>query len=244
MQDNRKVMSLNVDTSRFSSSTDPNAPPSRAQDRTTMKKVSGVLGHGVTVVLERLGMYLWGFRPKVMAPLVAELGPARALGWFFWNIALYQRTLSEFGPVRTHLVCTTISLLNGCQYGSHGHAYALELAYLREHGRLFPLTQQAIGLLRGLPPGIIRHRMVSAARSAGLHADVRWLERAANLTLAEDRRPTDRQDVRISHLVCMFGMLNSIGMAHHTEPDDAAPSALNKDAALQARYVSLRAAVR
>jgi hypothetical protein len=206
--------------------------------------VSGALRRGVTVALERLGMYMWGFRPGVMAPLVIELGPPRALGWFFWNIPRYQRTLSEFGPVRTHLICTTISLLNGCRYGSDGHAYALELAYLREHGRPFSMTRHAIGLLRGLPPGIIRHRMVSAARSAGLHADVRWLERAANLTLAEDRRPTDRQDVRISHLVRMFGMLNSIGIAHHTEPDDAAPSALNKDAVLKARWVSLRAASR
>ncbi|MBO0872930.1 MAG: hypothetical protein J2P19_06015 [Pseudonocardia sp.] len=202
---------------------------------------SGALRRGVTAVLEHFGMYMWGFPPRMMASVVAELGPARALGWFLWNIPRYQRTLSEFGPVRTHLICTTISLLNGCRYCGHGHAYALELAYLREHGRPFPLSLRAIQLLRGLPPGVIRHRMVSAARCAALHADVRWVERAANLTLAEDRRPTDREDVRISHLVRMFGMLSSIGIAHNTEPDDAALSPLNKDVVLKARYAQVRA---
>jgi hypothetical protein len=203
---------------------------------------SGALRRGVTAVLEHLGMYMWGFPPRMMAPVVLEFGPARALGWFLWHMPRYLRTLGAFGPVRTHLICTTISLLNGCRYCSHGHAYALELAYLREYGRLFPLSRDTIEMLRGLPPGIIRHRMVGAARGAGLHADVRWLERAANLTLAEDRRPTDRDDVRICHLVRMFGMLNSIGIAHDTEPDDAALSPLNKDAVLKARYARLRAA--
>ena len=203
---------------------------------------SGGLRRGVTAVLEHLGRYMWGFPPRMMAPVVAELGPSRALGWFVWNMPRYLRTLGAFGPVRTHLICTTISLLNGCRYCSHGHAYALELAYLREHDRLFPLSRQTIQQLRGLPPGLIRHRMVSAARCAGLHADVRWVERAANLTLAEDRRPTDREDVRISHLVRMFGMLNSIGIAYDTEPDDAALSPLNKDLVLKARYAQLRTA--
>ncbi|WP_156993855.1 hypothetical protein [Pseudonocardia acaciae] len=204
---------------------------------------SGALRRGITAVLERVCAYLWGFPPRLMGPIAAQLGSLRALGWFVWNMPRYQRTLKVFGPVRTHLLCTTISLINGCRYCSHGHAYAFELAYLREYGRLFPLSEQAIDLLRGLSPGVVRRRMVGIVQSAGLHGEVRWLERAAILTTADDPRPTDRDDVRIVHLVRMFRVLNSAGMASKTEPDGDAHSPLNKDIALKLRYARLRDAV-
>ncbi|MBO0851333.1 MAG: hypothetical protein J2P20_17865, partial [Pseudonocardia sp.] len=81
------------------------------------------------------------------------------------------------------------------------------------------------------------------AQAAGLHTEVRSLERAIELTVAEDRRATDDDDMRIAHLVRMFGVLNSVGISDHTEPDQA-HSRLNKDSALKARYAHLRAAVR
>jgi alkylhydroperoxidase family enzyme len=202
---------------------------------------SSALKRVVTVVLERLGMHLWGFPPRLMAPIVVQLGPLRALAWFAWNMPRYERTLKEFGAVRTHLICTAISLVNGCRYCGYGHGYALQLAYLREHHRLFPLSEHTMGLLRGLPPGVIRHRMAGAAQRAGLHSEVRWVERAIALTLADDRRPTDDDDVRISHLVRMFGVLNSVGISDDTEPDQA-HTPLNKDRALKQRYARLRAA--
>ena len=202
--------------------------------------VSNALERVVTVVLQRLGMHLWGFPPRLMAPIVVQLGPLRALGWFIWNMPRYQRTLKAFGPIRTHLICTTISLVNGCRYCGFGHGYALELAYLREHGRLFPLGKHSMVMLRGLSPGLIRHRMADAARRAGLHSEVRWLERAIELTVAEDRRPTDDDDVRICHLVRMFGVLNSVGISDDTEPDEA-HSPLNKDRALKVRHARLQA---
>ncbi|WP_156993241.1 hypothetical protein [Pseudonocardia acaciae] len=192
-------------------------------------------------MLERLGMHLWGFPPRLMAPIVGELGPVRALAWFAWNMPRYQRSLAALGPVRTHLICTTISLVNGCRYCSYGHAYALELAYLHEHGRLFPISKHRILLLRGQSPGTIRHHMVTAVQNAGLYAEARWLARAIELTVADDRRPTDPDDTRISHLVTMFGVLNSVGIAHQTEPDQA-HSPFNKDRALKLRHSTLRAA--
>lgn len=205
--------------------------------------MSGTLKRGVTVVLERLGTHLWGFPPRLMAPTVAQLGPLRALAWFIWHMPRYERTLRAFGPIRTHLICTAVSLVNGCRYCAYGHGYALELAYLRERGRLFPLGAHAMVLLRGLPPGLMRHRMVGAAQRAGLHSEVRWLERAFELTLAEDRRPTEEDDIRIAHLVRMFGLLNSVGISSDTEPDQA-HSPLNKDRALKLRHSGLRTAVR
>ncbi|MGH3568827.1 MAG: hypothetical protein ACRDRH_22935 [Pseudonocardia sp.] len=205
--------------------------------------VRSALGHGVTAMLEGAGNRLWGFPPRLMAPIVGQLGPLRALWWFVWNMPRYERTLKSFGGVRTHLLCVTISLINGCPYCTFGHAYALELAYLRDHGRLFPLGEHAIGSLLGLTPAMIRHRLVTAMKLAGLHVEVRWLDRTIMLALAEDQRPTDRDDVRIAHLVRMFGVLNSVGIASRPAPDEA-HDPLNKDSDLKLRYANLRAAAR
>ncbi|WP_028923901.1 hypothetical protein [Pseudonocardia acaciae] len=200
---------------------------------------SSALKRGATVVLERLGMYLWGFRPRLMAAIVIQLGPVRALVWFVVHMPRYQRTLKLYGPVRTHLLCTVISLVNGCRYCTYGHARALELSYLRTHRRLFPLSEHTIGQLRGKQPGLIRYSMVSAAQSAGLYSEVPWMDRAIELTLADDRRPTEYNDVRISRLVDMMSLLNSVGIASNAEPDEA-HSPLNKDRALNRRYDRLR----
>jgi hypothetical protein len=202
---------------------------------------ASALERGVTVLLERIGTCLWGFSPRMITPVVARLGPIRALAWFISNLPRYQRTLTAIGPIRLHLLCTAISLVNGCLYCTHGQAYALELAYLREKGRLFPLDAHAIGLLCGMPPGLIRHRMVTALEQAGLPAEIRWLERAIALAIAEDPSPTDDDDVRISHLVRMLAMLTSIGVDDSGTEADQALSPLNKDKALKERYAQMRA---
>lgn len=202
---------------------------------------SRALKRGAETVLEGILKRRWGFPPRLMAPIVHELGPLRALCWMGWHLPRYERTLRVFGSVRTHLLCAAISVVNGCPYCTYGHAYALELAYLREHRGLFPLSEQAFDRLRGLSPAVIRHRLVEATRRAGLHNDVRWLDRAITLTLAERPSPTDEDDVRIVHLVRMFRTLNSVGIASAVVPDQA-HSPLNKDSGLKMRYAGLRTA--
>jgi hypothetical protein len=202
---------------------------------------SAALERRATAVLEGIGKRLWGFPPRLMGPIVVQLGPIRALWWFVSNMPRYERTLKMFGGIRTHLLCLAISLINGCSYCTFGHAYALELVYLRDHGRLFPLDEHAIGALRGLPPAALRYRLVNAVLEAGLHADVPWLDRAIVLALGEDRRPTDRDDVRVAHLVRMFAVLNEVGVTSRIAPDEA-HDPLNKDSAFKQRYAGLRAA--
>ncbi|MGI9004478.1 MAG: hypothetical protein ACR2GH_22980 [Pseudonocardia sp.] len=203
--------------------------------------VSSALRRAATAVLEGVGKRLWGFPPHLMAPVVTQLGPLRALGWFAWNMPRYERTLKIFGGVRTHLLCILVSLINGCQYCTFGHSYALELTYLRDHDRLFPLGEHAIGMLRGQQPAMIRYRLVEAMKLAELHDELWWLERTVALALTDDRRPTEPNDVRIAHLVRMFGVLNSVGVASKTAPDEA-HDPLNKDSAFKQRYAGLRAA--
>jgi hypothetical protein len=194
----------------------------------------------VVGLLEALGEHRWGYPPKMMAPAVAQLGAFGALRWFAGNLPRYQRTLTSLGEVRTHLLCLAISLINQCEYCSVAYAYALQLAYLHEHGHLFPLDERQLAHLRGEPPALIRHRLIEAAQHAGLHADIRWLDRTVTLLLGTDRRPTDPDDVRIAHLVEMFSQLNAIAITGGIGPDEA-PTPLIKNGALKSRYAHLRA---
>jgi hypothetical protein len=194
----------------------------------------------VKAVMNEVTRRRWGFPAHLMGPIVDRLGPLRALGWFAWNMSRYERTLAYFGPVRTHLLVTAISLVNDSKYCSYGHGYALELAYLRDHGQLFPLDEQDLEQLRGCPPALIRYRLLDAVRRAGLHTDARWLNRAIELTTTPDPRPVEHADLRIVHLVRLISMLNATAIAAHTALDEA-HDALNKDSALKHLYHSLRA---
>jgi hypothetical protein len=194
---------------------------------------------GVAVgLLEALGKQLWGFTPRLMSSIVAELGPAAAVTWFVANMPRYERTLRVLGPLRTHLACTVISLHNGCRYCSFGHAYAVELVYLKQRERVFPVDAHTMSGWTGLPPGELRDRVCDVLERADLHAEVIWVDRT--LALARGRqRPVDRHEARIAHLVRMFALLNAVGIARDVEPDEA-HDPLNKDRALKARNAELR----
>ena len=81
------------------------------------------------VTLEQIGKKLWGFKPALMHDIVAQHGALRSVGWFARNMPRYERILAEWGPIRTHLVASVASALNGCPYCTYGHAYAMELHY-------------------------------------------------------------------------------------------------------------------
>lgn len=191
-----------------------------------------------TKALELLGRRLWGFPPRLMGPIVHQLGAVKALGWFARNMPRYERTLRVLGPLRTHLACTVVSLYNGCRYCSFGHAYAAELVYLKERGTLFPLDAHDVSHWIGLEPAELRQRMVDMLQRADLHGEVLWVDRT--LALADGtQRPVDAHEARIAHLVSMFGVLNAVGMAGDVEPDEA-HDPLNKDLELKARHNALR----
>ena len=195
--------------------------------------------HGLAIgLLEALWNGLWGFPPHFTAPVVDELGPVGALTWFAWHMPRYQRTLHALGPLRTHLACTVISLDNGCLYCSFGHAYAVELVYLKQRGRVFPVDARTMCEWTELPPAALRAQLCDVLQRAALHAEVLWVDRTLALARGE-QRAMDRQEARIEHLVHMFTLLNAVAIAGKIEPDEA-HDPLNKDRALKARNAALR----
>jgi hypothetical protein len=199
---------------------------------------AGALDRLAIRALEGLGRLLWGFPPRLMGPIVHQLGAMEALGWFVRNMPRYERTIRLLGPLRTHLACTLVSLYNGCRYCSFGHVYAVELIYLKERGTLFPFDAHAVSDWIGLEPAELRRRTVDVLQQADLHGEVLWVDRTLALA-GGSQRPVDGQEARIAHLVAMFGVLNAVGKACDVEPDEA-HDPLNKDLDLKARHSELR----
>jgi hypothetical protein len=182
---------------------------------------------------------LWGFTPRVMEYVVADLGPWRAIGWMAAHMPRYQRTLQVLGPLRTHLACLAISLVNGCRYCAFGQGYALDLLHLRDRDALFPVDAQTLSTWIDLAPDELRARLHVVLEEAGLHAEVVWLDSVLDLATGA-QTPIDGDEARVAHLVVMIGQLNRVGIAHEIAPDEA-HDPVNKDAALRARHAELRA---
>jgi hypothetical protein len=191
-------------------------------------------------LLEGLGRRLWGFPPRLMPLLVQQLGAVPAVAWFVANMPRYERTLRALGPVRTHLVATTVSLHNGCHYCAFGHAYALELLYFRERGVPFPADAHAVSAWGGLGPAELRERLRALLQDAGLHREVLWVDRTLAMA-GGAQRPMDADESRIAHLVRMFEVLNAVGIACSPQLDQA-HDPINKDTALKRDLERVRAA--
>jgi hypothetical protein len=191
-------------------------------------------------VLRRITTTLWGAPPLLLPQIVQHLGAFGALSWFVRNLPEYESILKKWGPIRTHLLCTEASLLNGCSYCTHAHAYAFELHYFREKGRLFPLDEHELVGLRDGSDEELRAAIKQALSGADMTEDQALFDRMWKLKL-EGHTGTDETDRRLGHLLRMFEMLNFCGIDAQT-PADHAHDPINKDDALKLRYAEARLA--
>jgi hypothetical protein len=199
---------------------------------------AGELDRLATGFLEGLGKEFWGFAPHLAAATVEQLGPARAMSWSLGSIHRYDRTLRALGPLRTQLVCMTISLYNRCRYNAYGHAYAAELIYFRKRGRLLPVDPTALSEWTDLTPGELRDRLCDLLQHAELHVEVIWIDRTLAL-VAGEQEAVDQDEARIAHLIRMFSVLDAVAVVGKLEPDEA-HDPINKDTALKAKHAALR----
>ena len=189
-------------------------------------------------LLELLGRALWGFKPNQMRAIGEQHGAAKALSWFLLNMPRYERTVKDWGPVRTHLMVTEISVLNGCPYCTYGHAYALQLLYLKQTGQLLPVDEQQIVAWHALDEAAAIDQFKSLVQSTELAEYQHRLDRMLLLRQGAEL-PASKEDHRILHLLSMFGFLNQCGINGKTTPDQA-HDPVNKDTALKEKYRQLR----
>jgi alkylhydroperoxidase family enzyme len=200
-----------------------------------------MIGKRLTVRgLEALCRVMWGFPPTIITLIVDHMGPMRAIGWFATHMPRFLASRVVLGPVRVHLACIVVSLRNGCSYCACGHVYALELLYLRQHGRLFPLDAKALDEWYSLDARALRNRLRTVLVTAGLHTEAIWVDRM--VALAEgSQTPVDAAEVRLAHVIRMADTASRIAAADNATPDEA-HDPVNKDAAVKARHAALRSA--
>lgn len=195
-------------------------------------------------LLENIGQYLWGFKPQLMSHFVEQYGSVSSVIWFARKMPKYERILKKRGPIRTHTISITVSLINGCQYCAFGHAHAFQLHYLKYTDTLFPLSNDALLELTSLPGDQAIPMYCSALIGAGLQDEVPIVRKTFELlnsaSDSERQNTSDTLDNDISHLIGMFSTLNACGIKGDVEPDEA-HDPINKDKDLIARYIKLRA---
>jgi len=190
--------------------------------------------------LEAVGLSLWGFRPNLMAHFVEQRGGWAALTWFASNMPKYQRILKTWGPVRTHLVATVISSINGCPYCIYGHAYAFGLHYLKQHGSVFSMDEAAFIAMGKQVDADVLTELTHALDQAGLTEEIAFLERL--MALRKDPSAVEsKDDERLLHLIEMFAVLNTCGINGDVSHDQA-HDPINRDKAIREHYTALRAA--
>lgn len=188
-------------------------------------------------ILRGLTTKIWGAPPFLLPQIVEHLGPFGALSWFAKNLPEYEAILKDWGPLRTHLLCVEASLLNGCSYCVHAHAYAFQLHYFREKSRLFPLDEHELIALRDGSDAELRDAVKAALVAGQMPEEEPLFDRLWRLKF--EGEPADDTDRRIGHLLKMFEMLNFCGINSRT-PFDHAHDPINKDAALKLRYAEAR----
>lgn len=212
-----------------------------------------------TRVLTGVSSKLWDLRANLMEDIVEQHGPVRSVGWFAKNMPAYEKILANWGPLRTHLVATALSLVNGCRYCAYGHAYAFQLHYFEQRQQLYSLSEQEMIdlvdedldiVLTEADPGsdeatgarLSREQAVAqilydSMTESDISDEIPIIERA--LELRETRSPDGEDDERLLHLVDMFAFLNSCGIKASTTPDgDHDP--INKNSELRDRYDQAR----
>jgi hypothetical protein len=194
----------------------------------------------IVVMMEGCCQQIWGFSPRMISSIVADKGALRALFWFIANMPRYLLTLRILGAVRTHLACATISIYNGCVYCAYGQVYALELIYLRDFDRLFPLDARLLRDWLHLETRQLGNQPRRVLREADLHTEAAWVDLTIAFTRGE-QLPIDETEVRLAHLVGMITEMNRIAIASGDAPDGAHNS-INKDKTLRARHAALRRA--
>ncbi len=199
-----------------------------------------MIGKRLTVRgLESMCAVMWGFSPVIITLIVDEMGALRALRWFIANMPRYLISTAVLGSVRTHLACAIASLRNGCVYCAYAHVYALELIYLRERGKLFPLNAGELDPWLTLDTRVMRRRLHAALVEAGLHYEALWVDRML-LLIDGPQLPVDAEEARIVHLMCMATTMNKIAIAGGAQPDEA-HDPVNKNTAIKSRHAALRA---
>lgn len=189
-------------------------------------------------ILEFIGSSLWGFKPNLMEDIVGQNGGISSVAWFARNMPTYERILKDWGPIRTHLLASEISVLNGCPYCTYGHMYAMQLHYLQNNDTLMSVSEDEFVGWHGLSEIEKIDKIQSFILDNDLETELPLFERMLELKAGNGSNDS-KADRYISHLIQMFAYLNECGIVGETDSDEA-HDPINQNFELKERYAQLR----
>ncbi len=189
-------------------------------------------------IVETICQKRWGFKPTLMPHFVEQLGSVGAVVWVARHMPKYEKIARKWGPLRTNMMASVISVLNRCHYCSTGHTLAFQLHYLKIHGSLFPLDEADIFNLGNGSDDYVLETLIDYLKGANLASEVPYLERLFTLR-ATPSLVEGSDDSAILLLLAMFAKLNECAL--RSEPElDGVHDPINLDTELIKRYENLR----
>ncbi len=187
-----------------------------------------------TLILESIGNKLWSFKPNLMKDIVKQNGGFKALKWFGSNMPKYEKILKRMGPISTHLLAVEISALNGCPYCTFGHAYAFQLHFFKKFKTLFPVDEYEMTSFCHLNRSATIEKIRNMLTNGKLFDQLPYFEQMMKI-MDQELVPNSDEEQDISHLIQMFGFLNTCGIEGKTQHDEA-HDPINKNEDLKKVY--------
>ncbi len=152
--------------------------------------------------------------------------------------APYDGLFERWGPLRTHLLASSLSALNGCRSKTQKHIRSFQLHYFKARGRLFPIDEAEFLALTEAGPDEMIESLVAHLVRANLAEETDPLRRTFELYVF----PSKAKDGRDGRLMELIEILSAAGDDSHAEasPTDMDYDAIVSDADLSARYDALR----
>lgn len=188
-------------------------------------------------IIENIIVRLWGFTSSLMLEIIRREGGLGSLLFVVKNMIRFELLMAKWGPIKTHILCVNISILNGCPYCIFGHAYAFNLHYFKDYKKLFPLDSFQIMEFAQFTKTQKIEKMEEILQDPKLE----HLQESVDLQLAliNGKEPSNKNERQIKFVQTLYDYLNACGIAAGSQPDEAHDT-INKNVDLKNRYHEAR----
>ena len=156
------------------------------------------------------------------------------------HLLQYERIIQEWGPLKTNLVASVVSNLNGSIGNAKSHSRAFQLHFLAETDGVFALDDADILMLFELRPGDMVEKLAETLIEANLPDEAEILRRSFELYVYP-QKASGYVDGKAVHLIKLLNARDGAKCASGALADQYEDPILY-DPDLESRYSALREA--
>ena len=156
------------------------------------------------------------------------------------HLLQYERIIQEWGPLKTNLVASVVSNLNGSIENAKSHSRAFQLHFLAQTEGVFALDDADVLILFELRPGDMVEKLAEALLEANLPDEAEILRRSFELYVYP-QKASGYIDGKAVHLIKLLNARDGAKCASSVLKDQYEDPILY-DPDLKRRYAELRKA--